>query len=286
MVYARRMRRREFLAGAMLAIPAVRLARAQTCGPTEGVELGPFFRPHAPERASLCDPSETGEPLAVVGRVLAADTCAPLAGATVDVWHADRRGAYDIDAPGPSDRPFRLRAMLRSDAGGRYGFDTIEPGPYGQRARHIHYFVHADGYEPLVTQMYFARDPRLSTDRLVRRSLVTTPAPAEVRGHPGGKVSFDLVLRRRMPNPPAAVATFAALEGEYGSPSGPFRLVGRDDRLFARADGIPELELLFDDVDRFRVLELGLRGRVVRNHGAVSIDTVDASGARERAEKR
>ena len=98
---------------------------AQPARRRRGVELGPYFRPDAPARASLCDPSESGDPLAVDGRVLGADTCEPLASATVDVWHADRNGAYDIDAPGQTERPYRLRAALRADAAGGYAFDTI-----------------------------------------------------------------------------------------------------------------------------------------------------------------
>lgn len=281
------MRRREFLATAILSVPTFRLAWASACSATDGVELGPYFRPNAPQRASLCDPSESGEPLSVAGRVLGADSCAPLAGATVDVWQANDGGAYDIDTPGPSDRPYRLRSQLRTGGDGGYGFDTVRPGHYATRARHIHYFVHADGYEPLVTQLYFAGDPRLATDRLVRRSLVTTPEPAQVRGRPGGRVKFDLVLRRRTPNPAAAVKTFPTLEGDYQSGSGPFHLYRRDDRLFARVDGVPDFEVIFDDADRFRVVEFGLEGRVSRSPaGRVWLDTIDPSGQSERAEKR
>ena len=54
--------RREFLTGAFLALPAFQLPRAEErgCSPTDGVELGPFFRPSAPRRVSLSDPGDIG----------------------------------------------------------------------------------------------------------------------------------------------------------------------------------------------------------------------------------
>ena len=46
-----------------------------------------------------------------------------------------------------------LRASLTTDAGGRYRFQTIVPGEYPGRPRHIHYRVSAKGYATLVTQL-------------------------------------------------------------------------------------------------------------------------------------
>ena len=48
---------------------------------------------------------------------------------------------------------------------GEYAADTIMPGHYPTRpAQHIHYFVHATGYKPLITQAYFATDPWFEGD--------------------------------------------------------------------------------------------------------------------------
>jgi protocatechuate 3,4-dioxygenase beta subunit len=55
--------------------------------------------------------------------------CAPIAGAVVNLWHADAEGRYD-------DQGFRLRGHQYTDTAGRYRFETIVPGNYGPRTRH------------------------------------------------------------------------------------------------------------------------------------------------------
>ena len=293
--------RREFLAGALLALPAFRLSRAaqRGCSPTEGVEIGPFFRPNAPRRVSLCDPRDAGEPLSVDGHVIGADRCSPLEGALIEVWQADASGNYDITRRGQDDTPYKLRALLQSGSGGRYAFDTIVPGQYGARAKHIHYFVHAPGYEPLVTQLYFAGDDRNATDRLIRRSLIVPPVTAKVRGRRGARMRFELAMRKRVPNPRESVGLFSELEGEYHANSKFFPVLERDrddpitfllvrsgNRLDARMQGLPDAELIFDAPLEFRVVELGVAGTVVRNAaGRVALEYQGIDGLRHRAEK-
>jgi catechol 1,2-dioxygenase len=295
------LQRRDFLAGALLALPSFQLARAaeRGCVPTEGVELGPFYRPNAPRRVSLSDPSDPGEPLAVEGRVLAADRCQPLEGAIVEVWQANAAGDYDITERGQDDTPYRFRALLQSGSGGAYAFDTIVPGQYGRRAKHIHYFVHAKGYEPLVTQLYFAGDNRNETDRLVRRSLIVEPAPATVRGRSGARTRFELVMRTRKPNHPKSVLLFPELEGEYRSnqkmfpllerdreEAASFRLVRSGDRLDARVRGLPDAEVIFDAPQEFRVVEFGVKGRVkLDRSGRMALEYTDVDGRHHHAEK-
>jgi protocatechuate 3,4-dioxygenase beta subunit len=281
--------RRDFLGGAVLALPSFQLARAaeRGCAATEAVELGPFYRPNAPRRASLCDATETGEPLGVDGRVVAADRCSPLEGAVIEVWQANANGDYDITRRGQDDTPYHLRALLQAGSGGTYAFDTIVPGHYGRRARHIHYFVHAKGYEPLVTQLYFAGDERNATDRLVRRSLVKQPAAAKVRGRSATKMTFDLALRTRAPNPREATRAFPELEGDYRQNDAiAFRLVRSGGRLDARVAGLPDAELIFDGPIEFRVVEYGIAGRVVRDGGGrPALEYQGIDGRRHRADK-
>jgi len=293
--------RRDFLGGAVLALPSFQLARAaeRGCPATEGVELGPFYRPNAPRRASLCDASETGEPLAVDGRVVAANRCTPLEGAVIEVWQANANGDYDIVRRGQDDTPYHLRALLQAGGEGTYAFDTIVPGHYGRRAKHIHYFVHAKGYEPLVTQLYFAGDERTATDRLVRRSLIMQPVSAAVRGRSGGRMTFDLALRTRVPNPSEARRVFPELEGDYHQydklfpmlerdheDAITFRLVRSGGRLDARMRGLPDAELIFDGPMEFRVVEYGIAGRVIRDgNGRPALEYQGIDGRRHRAEK-
>src|SRR5258708_35066907 len=196
--------RREFLAGALLALPAFQLARAEErgCWPPDGVELGPFFRPNAPRRVSLSDPGGAGEPVGGEGRIIGADRWQPLEGALIEVWQANAAGHYDIARRGQDDTPYHLRVLLQAGGGGSYAFDTIVPGQYAQRAKHIHFFVHARGYEPLATQLYFAGDDRNETDRLIRKSLIAQPAPARLRGRSGAPIRVELALSKRRSNPP------------------------------------------------------------------------------------
>jgi protocatechuate 3,4-dioxygenase beta subunit len=149
--------RRKFIAGgaALVVAPAV---LAQQCRVTPRDALGPFYVKGAPTQADLCASGTGGaQKLTVSGRVLGAPECAPLAGALVEVWQADARGDYTQVATGKKDDPgCLLRATLATDAGGGYRFQTIVPGEYPGRPRHIHYRVSAKGHAPLVTQLYFA----------------------------------------------------------------------------------------------------------------------------------
>src|SRR6266436_1526310 len=69
---------------------------------------GPFFKPSSPERAELIEPGMAGQPIDLVGFVLTR-ACRPVAGALVDLWHADDKGEYDNSG-------FRLRGHQRADA--------------------------------------------------------------------------------------------------------------------------------------------------------------------------
>lgn len=170
------MQRRRFLtsfasAGALvLAAPLARRARADECGPrTEPNIEGPFHRPGAPARSVL---AEHGR-LIVTGRVLGRG-CRPLAGAVLDVWHADADGDYDLQG-------FSLRGQLRTDAAGGYRLETLYPGRYRAggmiRPAHIHVKVHANGHAPLTTQLYFPGDPHNESDPWFRSSLQLRFAP-------------------------------------------------------------------------------------------------------------
>jgi len=96
----------------------------------------------------------------VTGRVLTPD-CKPVAGALLDIWHADVNGQYDNHS-----KSYRLRGQVMTDAQGRYSFETIMPGRYklggSMRPAHVHFNVIAPGCKPLTTQLYFEGDPYLA----------------------------------------------------------------------------------------------------------------------------
>jgi protocatechuate 3,4-dioxygenase beta subunit len=82
----------------------------------------------------------------VVSQVGNDGSCAPLAGANVDVWHCDALGVYS----GVQDPMFDtsgenwLRGYQVTDADGRVEFTTIYPGWYPGRATHIHFKTRTD----------------------------------------------------------------------------------------------------------------------------------------------
>ena len=161
--------RRKFI-GAGAALIAAPTALAQQCRVTPRDALGPFYVKGAPAQADLCASGTGGaQKLTVSGRVLGTPECAPLAGAVVEAWQADNRGDYTQVTAGKRDDPgCLLRASLTTDAGGRYRFETIVPGEYPGRPRHIHYRVTAKGHATLVTQLYFAPERGIAEDLVVK----------------------------------------------------------------------------------------------------------------------
>lgn len=133
----------------LIGLAAPTAAQAPACTPTKPDMLGPFYKPGAPERA------RTGAGLVVAGAVRSANGCAPLRGARVEWWSADERGEYRDD----------LRATQRTDAQGRFTYETVSPGRYPGRPPHLHVKVTAPNHQPLVTQLYPQQNQHtISTD--------------------------------------------------------------------------------------------------------------------------
>jgi protocatechuate 3,4-dioxygenase beta subunit len=110
--------------------------------------------------AVLSPKEERGEALVVSGRVFGPDGKAPVAGATVYVYHTDIHGYYNNSPSRGSENP-RLRGWMRTDAEGKYEYRTIKPGPYpsSRIPAHIHYRVSAPGYKERVFEIVFEGDP-------------------------------------------------------------------------------------------------------------------------------
>ncbi|HSH08536.1 MAG TPA: intradiol ring-cleavage dioxygenase [Burkholderiales bacterium] len=189
------MRRRLLAAGLGLPFLNWRTARAQRLPPTPACgavpaqvtppqTAGPFYTPHSPRRASLVEAGDRGPRLLLTGRVVTTD-CRAISGALLDVWHCDAEGRYD-------NAGFRHRGHLFADASGRYRLETIVPGLYPGRTRHIHLRVQAPGGRPLTTQLYFPGEPGNATDGLWQRALeIALEAPAAGQPQAG---HFDFVL--------------------------------------------------------------------------------------------
>jgi protocatechuate 3,4-dioxygenase beta subunit len=141
---------------------------------------GPYFVDERLNRADIrSDPADgsmrEGLPLtlSLVISSVAAGTCTPLSGATVDMWHCDAAGAYS-DARDPHFNTIGkkfLRGYQVTDAAGSVRFTTIYPGWYDGRTVHIHFKVRGTaaakrGYE-FTSQLYF---DDAFTDRVYARN--------------------------------------------------------------------------------------------------------------------
>jgi catechol 1,2-dioxygenase len=201
---------------------------------------GPLYIAGAPlskGEARLDDGGEEGEVLFMDGQVRDVNG-KPVAGAVVDVWHADPLGGYSYFDP--SQPKYNLRRRIETDAEGRYRFRSILPagyacppngptqklldrlGRHGRRPAHIHFFVTAPGYRKLTTQINIDGDEYLHDDFAfatrdglipeVRRSA----DPAEVRARglnaPFAEITFDFVLHRQRAGAPNTVVTRAHAE--------------------------------------------------------------------------
>ena len=163
-----------------LAWPSTGLPATPACGAgsaaTPRQTEGPYFTRDSPERATLLEPGIAGQRLVLSGTVLSLD-CRPLAGALLDFWQADADGAYD-------NQGYRLRGHQFTDADGRYRLETVVPGLYPGRTRHIHVKVQSKGGPVLTTQLYFPDVPEGATPRRrLRPASISWSVPPEPR-HP------------------------------------------------------------------------------------------------------
>lgn len=162
-------------AGIMLAQSAAAtstpaLAPTPACADDDDLEAtvqqteGPFYTPDTPQRTSLLEPGMAGTRLRVSGYVY--DTaCQPVPGALLDFWHCDNAGVYD-------NLGYRLRGHQFADDEGRFTLETIVPGLYTGRTRHIHVKAQAPNQPVLTTQLYFPDEPANAMDGIFDPALV------------------------------------------------------------------------------------------------------------------
>lgn len=143
---------------------------------------GPLYVPGAPVsegEARLDDGSYQGETMVMEGKVVDASG-KPVAGATVEVWHANENGTYSHFDPSQSE--YNLRRVIHTDAEGGYRFRSFLPpgyaippsgpvaelfaaiGRHGNRPAHIHFLVYAAGQRTLTTQVNIPGDTYIDDD--------------------------------------------------------------------------------------------------------------------------
>jgi len=132
---------------------------------------GPFFVDEKLNRSDLrVDPENSSVspcvPLRLALHVfqIANNSCTPLRGATVDVWHCDALGSYsDVRENAGSAGDTRGRKFLRgyqvTDGQGTVEFQTIYPGWYQGRTVHLHFKIRtnpsSEVSHELTSQLYF-----------------------------------------------------------------------------------------------------------------------------------
>ncbi|WP_315709939.1 catechol 1,2-dioxygenase [Brenneria uluponensis] len=200
-------------------------AREQAMGLEGGTPRtieGPLYVANAPLSdgfARMDDGKEAGETMWLHGQIKDADGQV-VAGAIVDIWHANALGNYSFFDK--SQSKFNLRRRVKTDANGGYAVRSILPsgygcppdgptqallnqlGRHGHRPAHIHFFVSAPGYKHLTTQINLNGDQYLWDDFAfaTREELIadpikiTDPSLAAQRDIPGDhtEVSFDFIL--------------------------------------------------------------------------------------------
>ena len=150
--------------------------------PTPAQTEGPYFKPESPERSSLLEAKIKGTKLIITGQVLNTN-CRPVAKALLDWWHADDAGNYDNSG-------FNLRGHQYTDQKGNFRLETIVPGLYPGRTRHLHVKVQAPGQKVLTTQLYFPDEEKNKRDGIFNQALIMNMKPT-----PGKQnASFNFVL--------------------------------------------------------------------------------------------
>ncbi|HQT77431.1 MAG: catechol 1,2-dioxygenase [Rhodospirillales bacterium 20-64-7] len=198
---------------------------------------GPLYVAGAPlsvGEARLDDGDEQGEVLLMHGQVRDVNG-QPIANAVVDVWHANTLGGYSFFDP--SQKKYNLRRRIQTDATGRYKFRSVLPsgyacppegvtqellnllGRHGNRPAHIHFFVTADGYRKLTTQINIEGDQWLHDDfAFGTRDELIPPVNRvsdanKVRENglnaPYAEIAFDFVLHAETETAPTTIVNRA-----------------------------------------------------------------------------
>ncbi len=150
--------------------------------PTPEQTDGPFFKANSPEQTDLRTGAGGGTPLDLSGTVVTT-ACQPVGQAKIEFWQANDAGEYDNSG-------YTLRGHQFTDAQGRYSVQTVVPGLYPGRTRHIHVKVQAPSSSVLTTQLYFPGEPANASDGIFRSECLI-----DVKDRAGGKDgTFTFVL--------------------------------------------------------------------------------------------
>ena len=139
------------------------------CSLTTDDILGPYYFEDAPFRSVIAHANEPGQRLFISGNIKQNDCENSISGSLIEIWQANDEGCYgiveDCDTGNPENDYFNLRGKFFSDVNGDYTLESILPGYYGSRPRHIHIKITTPDEEVLVSQLYFENDPYCENDQ-------------------------------------------------------------------------------------------------------------------------
>ena len=201
-------------------------ATAQTISITPSQTEGPYYAPNPPLKPDFrpdvaAGTAEDWPDWLLTGRV-ANEYGLPVSNAKLDFWHADSTGEYDESSVGGRNGTYILRGYLNADELGRFEFNSIMPGLYPGRTRHVHFKVYdGQNVERVTSQLYWAspfdndvnadgttdinNGTSLTRDGIYRNN---TPLLVEINNDPVADgyfdTSFDFVIRTNDPAPDGA----------------------------------------------------------------------------------
>jgi catechol 1,2-dioxygenase len=167
--------------------------------------LGPFYRPNSPIRTNFVEKGTKGQLIELLGKVKHNDCTTPYKNAKIELWHCDELGVYDN-----TTAAMKYRGTTFSDEKGNYSFKTILPVAYdaggGQiRPAHFHLMISAEGYQPLVTQLYFNGDPHIKEDAYANSDFAIRRRLDVSDSNNGKKVFYDVSMAKIIPADPSAI---------------------------------------------------------------------------------
>jgi protocatechuate 3,4-dioxygenase beta subunit len=131
----------------------------------------------APSIIDLAGATEADERLLISGSVSGEDCATLLAGAIVEVWHANAEGEYGD-----------FYGAMMTDNKGHYQLTTIKPGSYlideQTVASHLHFRVAHPEAQPVELEVMFEGDPDLGNNPDMIESLSISLTKEEQSGQP------------------------------------------------------------------------------------------------------